>query len=89
MADYLVVIRFGELVYSGSLEGLMERASARVVAAPESGADVPRLLEIVAANGWTSEPAGGQVIVDMPIEQSAELFRAAAAAGLDLRLLRP
>jgi ABC-2 type transport system ATP-binding protein len=89
MADYLVVIRFGELVYSGSLEGLMERASDRVVAAPESGADVPRLLEIVEANGWTSEVAGGQVIVDMPIEQSAELFRAAAVAGLNLRLLKP
>ena len=40
----------------------MEKASERVVAAPESGADVPRLLEIVAANGWTSEVAGGQVI---------------------------
>ncbi len=89
MADFLVVIRFGELVYSGSLEGLMGRASERVVATPESGADVPRLLEIVAANGWTSEVAGGQVIVDMPAERSAELFRAAAVAGLNLRMLKP
>ena len=89
MADFLVVIRFGELVYSGSLEGLMEKASERVVAAPESGADVPRLLEIVAANGWTSEVAGGEVTVDMPVERSAELFRAAAVAGLTLRLLKP
>jgi ABC-2 type transport system ATP-binding protein len=89
MADYLVVIRFGELVYSGSLEGMMERASERVVAAPESGADLPRLLDIVAASGWTGEIVGGQVIVDMPTERSPELFRAAAVAGLDLRLLRP
>jgi ABC-2 type transport system ATP-binding protein len=89
MADFLVVIRFGELVYSGSLEGLMERASEQVVAVPESGADVPRLLEIVAANGWTSEVAGGHVIVEMPAEQSAELFRAAAVAGLNLRMLKP
>jgi ABC-2 type transport system ATP-binding protein len=89
MADFLVVIRFGELVYSGSLEGLMGRASERVVAVPESGADVPRLLEIVAANGWTGEVAGGRVIVDMPAERSAELFRAAAVAGLNLRLLKP
>jgi ABC-2 type transport system ATP-binding protein len=89
MADFLVVIRFGELVYSGSLEGLMEKASERVVAAPESGVDVPRLVEIVAANGWASEVAGGHVIVDMPIEQSAELFRAAAVAGLNLRMLKP
>ena len=89
MADFLVVIRFGELVYSGSLEGLMGRASERVVATPESGADVPRLLDIVAANGWTGEVAGGQVTINMPIEQSAELFRAAAVAGLNLRMLKP
>jgi ABC-2 type transport system ATP-binding protein len=89
MADFLVVIRFGELVYSGSLEGMMGRASERVVAAPESGADVPRLLDVVAANGWTGEVAGGQVTINMPIEQSAELFRAAAVAGLNLRMLKP
>ena len=35
MVDYVVVIRFGELLYSGTLEGLMEQASERVVAAPE------------------------------------------------------
>jgi ABC-2 type transport system ATP-binding protein len=89
MADFLVVIRFGELVYSGSLEGMMGRASERVVATPESDADVPRLLDVVAANGWTGEVAGGQVTINMPIEQSAELFRAAAVAGLNLRMLKP
>jgi ABC-2 type transport system ATP-binding protein len=89
MADFLVVIRFGELVYSGGLEGLMGRASERVVAAPASGADVPRLVEIAEANGWTSEVAGGQVTINMPIEQSAELFRAAAVAGINLRMLKP
>ena len=55
MADCLVVIRFGELVYAGSLEGLMEHATERVVAAPESGTDLPRLVEIVEDNGWTNE----------------------------------
>jgi hypothetical protein len=29
------------------------------------------------------------VTINMPIERSAELFRAAAAAGLNLRLLKP
>ena len=58
MADFLVVIRFGELVYSGSLEGLMGRASERVVAVPESRADVPRLLDVVAANAPACRPAG-------------------------------
>ena len=35
MVDSLVVIRFGELVYSGSLDDLMLHGHERVVAAPE------------------------------------------------------
>ena len=35
MVDSLVVIRFGELMYSGSLDDLMLHGSERVVAAPE------------------------------------------------------
>ena len=46
-------------------------------------------MDVVAAKGWTGEVAGGQVTIDMPIEQSAELFRAAAVAGLNLRMLKP
>src|SRR5215469_13152599 len=55
MVDNLVVIRSGKLLYSGSLEGLMEKATERVVAAPELESDMPRLVEVVEANGWTCE----------------------------------
>ena len=89
MADFLVMIRFGELLYSGTLEGLMGVASERVIAAPESAADVPRLVEIIKASGWTSEVADDQVVINMPARQSAELFRAVAAAGLSLQVLKP
>jgi ABC-2 type transport system ATP-binding protein len=89
MVDDLVVIRFGELMYSGSLEGLMERATERVVAAPELESDLPQLVEVVAANGWTCSVTGDRLVVDMPAERSAELGRAATAAGLTLRMLNP
>jgi ABC-2 type transport system ATP-binding protein len=89
MVENLVVIRFGELVYSGSLEGLMEKATERVVAAPEFESDIPRLVEVVTAAGWTCEEDGGRLVVDMPAERSAELGRAASAAGLTLRMLNP
>jgi ABC-2 type transport system ATP-binding protein len=87
MVDSLVVIRFGELVYAGSLKGLMEHATERVVAAPAS--DLPRLVEIVEDNGWTYEISDDEVIVTMPAERSADLYRATAAAGLTLRMLNP
>jgi ABC-2 type transport system ATP-binding protein len=89
MVDRLVVIRFGELIYSGTLDDLMLQASQRVVAAPELAEDVPRLTALVEANGWPFELSGDHVIVDMPAERSAELYRAADAAGLTLRMLNP
>jgi ABC-2 type transport system ATP-binding protein len=89
MVDNLVVIRFGELMYSGSLEGLMEKATERVVAAPETASDLPRLVEVVEANGWNCELSRDELIVDMPAERSAELGHAATEAGLTLRMLNP
>jgi ABC-2 type transport system ATP-binding protein len=89
MVDRLVVIRFGELVYAGSLDDLMLQASERVVAAPELASDLPRLVELVEAGGWAYETSGDQVIVDMRADRSAELYRAADAAGLTLRMLNP
>jgi ABC-2 type transport system ATP-binding protein len=89
MVDSVVMIRSGELVYAGSLTDLMEKATERVVAAPESAADLPRLIEIVEANGWTYEASEDEVSVNMPSERSPDLYRAATAAGLTLRMLNP
>ena len=89
MVDSLVVIRFGELVYSGSLEDLMLHGSERVVAAPEHASDLPRLVALVEANGWPYETSDDHVVVDIPADRSPELFRAADSAGLTLRMLNP
>jgi ABC-2 type transport system ATP-binding protein len=89
MVDNLVVIRFGELMYAGTLEGLMEKATERVVAAPESASDMPRLIEVVEAKGWGHELSRDELIVHIAAERSAELAHAAAAAGLTLRMLNP
>jgi ABC-2 type transport system ATP-binding protein len=89
MVDNLVVIRFGELMYAGSLEGLMEHATERVVAAPEFEHEMPQLVEVVNAGGWTCQVSGDRLVVEMPAERSAELGRAASAAGLTLRMLNP
>jgi hypothetical protein len=67
----------------------MEKATERVVAAPESVSDMPRLVEVVEAQGWSCELSHDELIVEMPAERSAELGRAATAAGLTLRMLNP
>jgi hypothetical protein len=50
---------------------------------------MPRLVEVVKAHGWACELSHDELIVDMPAERSAELGRAATAAGLTLRMLNP
>jgi ABC-2 type transport system ATP-binding protein len=89
MVDNLVVIRSGRLLYSGGLEQLLTRTSERVVAAPELASERPRLEAAVKAQGWTFEIADDHVIVDMPAERSADLYRAAVADGIVLRMLTP
>jgi ABC-2 type transport system ATP-binding protein len=89
MADELVIIRFGKLLYAGSLDGLMSQAAGRVIAAPELASDMPRLIALIEARGWSWEPAGDEVIIGMPADQSADLNRAANDAGFVLRALAP
>ena len=89
MVDYIVVIRFGELLYSGTLEDLMTQATERVVASTEHATDLPRLTSIVESNGWAWEAAGDELIITMPAERAADLDRAACGAGLTLRMLYP
>jgi ABC-2 type transport system ATP-binding protein len=89
IVDNLVVIRFGELMYAGSLEGLMAQAAERVVAAPEFTDDMSRLVEVVEAQGWTCHVSGDELVIDVPAQRSAEVGRVVVAAGLTLRMLNP
>ena len=91
MVDYLVIIRFGELVYSGTLVGLMEQGSEWVVAAPEHQHGAPRLISIVDSNGWhLGSSRGDELIVDMPVDRAADLDRVLrATVGFALRKLTP
>ena len=89
MVDYLVVLRFGELLYSGTLDDLIAQAPERVVAAPERDSEMPRLTAVVEAKGWDWEVRGQELLIDMPAERSADLDRAAGEAGLALRMLTP
>ena len=89
IVDNLVVIRFGELMYAGSLEGLMAKAAERVVAAPELAADMSRLVDVVETQGWTCQVSGDELLINVPAHRSAEVGRVATAAGLTLRMLNP
>jgi ABC-2 type transport system ATP-binding protein len=89
MVDDLVIIRFGKLLYSGSLAALMEDAVEQVVAAPEHGEDLPALIAAVEARGWSFSSTGAELRIDLAAARSADVDRAAHEAGLTLRRLTP
>lgn len=89
MADDLVVIRFGKLLYSGSLDGLMDGAVERVIAEPEHRSDLPQLLNAVESQGWSHDSTGGLVSIELPADRSADVDRLARTTGINLRQLTP
>jgi ABC-2 type transport system ATP-binding protein len=82
--DYIVVIRFGVLMFSGPITALMKRADAHVDVRPERLGDLKTLRAKLASAGWTATIEGEDVRVAAPPERAAELNRAAAEAGVTL-----
>ena len=89
VCDYFVVIRSGDLLFSGPKSDLLARGRTTVVASPEVPSDLGRLADILEEAGWTVERAGDHVRVGAGPEQAARINRAAAGAGLTLATLVP
>lgn len=87
--DTLAVIRYGDLLFCGPMSELVSRAGGRIEAQPEHTADVARLADLLASRGWTVSVREGDVLVDAPASQAADVNRAAAEAGMTLCALRP
>jgi ABC-2 type transport system ATP-binding protein len=88
-ADYVVVIRFGQLLFSGPLATLMHRAKATVEVEPEHPADLNGLAEVYRRHGWSLEEEGGLLRVGVDPVHSPDLDRAAHDASIVLRRLAP
>jgi ABC-2 type transport system ATP-binding protein len=81
ICDWLVMIRFGELVYTGPVEQLLERAQTQVRIRPEHPRDAARLRHAVQAAGWAVDE---DLVVHAGAGDAAAINRAAAAEGLTL-----
>lgn len=86
VCDFLVVIRFGHLVYSGPVADLLARTRRRVEIAPEHDRDVSALRSLLSEEGWEVEPTGdGRLSVVAGERQGSDINRAAARGGIVLR----
>ena len=87
MCDHAVVIRLGRLVFAGPMAELLARTRAHIDVRPEHDSDVERLLAALREAGWPATEIDGVIRVGAGAERAAELNRAAAAAGITLRML--
>lgn len=87
VCDHLVVIRFGELIFSGPMAEVMKRTREHIDIVAEHTADMGRLEAALAGGGWSVSAVGGVLRVAAGAARAADLNRAAAAAGITLSRL--
>ena len=84
VCDHLVIIRFGELVYSGPMADVLKRTREHIDIAAEHAAQEESLERALIAEGWSVTPIDGGLRVAAGASRAADLNRAATAAGVTL-----
>ena len=88
ICTYLVIIRFGVLLYSGPIGDLLANATNHVDVEAEHFEDTEHLRDALARAGWEVTATGdGTLRVKAAAEAAADVNRAAVAAGITLRSL--
>jgi ABC-2 type transport system ATP-binding protein len=95
VADHLVMIQGGKLVFQGPVRELVAAQTPELLAAPQRPQDLDLVADIAAALGWPTNTASGVVRVQMPAnldqsqhaERATELNRRAHAVGVILSRL--
>jgi ABC-2 type transport system ATP-binding protein len=95
VADHLVMIQLGKLVFQGPVQELVAAQVPELLATPERPQDIDLVADIAAALGWPANLADGVVRVQMPTnldrvqhaERATELNRRAHAVGVVLSRL--
>ncbi len=87
ISDYLVILNEGKLLFAGETRHLLEAQKPTIVARPEHEADLPKLSELVIANGYPYEIENGALHIVAPVDWAAELNRRAFGADIVLSSL--
>jgi ABC-2 type transport system ATP-binding protein len=85
--DYIVVIRFGELMFAGPIDELMARTRAHIDITAEFEGDHDRLSAYLEGAGWSVQHVDGGLRVAADQASGAAINRAAAGIGITLSSL--
>jgi ABC-2 type transport system ATP-binding protein len=89
IAEYLVMLRKGEVIFFGKTTDLLHRSRPIIVARTASPSDLIKLKTLVEASGHNVSMVGEELRVDVGDDWSAELNRLAFENGILLRQLTP
>jgi ABC-2 type transport system ATP-binding protein len=84
IADWLVVLDHGRLLFQGPIADLLARQQTRLRVAGESPADAEIIAAVARRLGYDADVADGYVTVSAGSEAAASLTRGAMAAGVAL-----
>ena len=87
IAEYLVMLREGEVIYTGTTAHLLESAQPILVVKPEYEIDLPRVIAIAESNGHKSTVIDGCAHIISKEDWAAQLNRLAFEAGITLSSL--
>ncbi|MEM9201049.1 MAG: ATP-binding cassette domain-containing protein [Actinomycetota bacterium] len=82
--DRFVVIRDGQLLFTGTADELLDAGPSRVVVRPEQARDLHKLGQTIQAQGYEVETVDRDLIVNAPPNVSARLNELAFSVGITL-----
>jgi ABC-2 type transport system ATP-binding protein len=88
MADQVIIIDRGRLIFEGNLAALLKEAAHEVVVAPETPDDLATLAAVLERAGYTVTVDEGVIHVAGAIDTPAQLNRLAFESGITLAELR-
>jgi ABC-2 type transport system ATP-binding protein len=84
VCDYIVIVRFGDLMFAGPIGELMERAVTYFDVRPEHDYDVENLTALLTGAGYLVQRIGNDLRVEGDAGAAAAVNRMAASAGVTL-----
>ena len=89
IAEYLVMLRKGEVIFFGKTADLLHRSRPTINVKAKREKDLAKLLKLVAKSGHPAELSGGVLRVDAAEDWGAEINKIAHENGILLQQITP
>jgi ABC-2 type transport system ATP-binding protein len=89
MADWIILLKEGRLVYQGWMDALLERRQSALVVGTSNEDELRIVAAVARKRNYESEMVSGQLRVIAPIAFAGELNQGAMAAGVVLTEIHP